>query len=280
MVSSSSNRALDNESVKSLSSERGSISTVARVGDDRVRLARSHVLRRRISRWFPVESFTRFFRLTFCIKRPTILISKSSPPKCVSLALAFVSKMVSRETSNVPPSMSCDISFRSLTFLRSTRWWSATHQTRYGPCILGRLVEICWRFRDCVLHLPGRERGERSTRCPKSTNLLCGAPILQKQNRSSTRRKPRQGFTRWPEKRKTRILRGLCPWDTQHIPTSGLPPFGALTFSRLAPPAFGASCLRGLSPLARTYSSTWTFLTRLHVWAHRFLCLRPFTSET
>ena len=30
----------------------------------------------------------------------------------------------------------------------------------------------------------------------------------------------------------------------------------------------------GLSPLARTCSRMWTFFERLHVWAHRFLCLR------
>ena len=85
------NRALDIERVRALLSKRGSISIVACVGDDRVLLARSHcVLRRRISRGVPVEPLTRFFRLKSCMKRSTSLLSKSPPPKCVSLALAFL----------------------------------------------------------------------------------------------------------------------------------------------------------------------------------------------
>ena len=36
----------------------------------------------------------------------------------------------------------------------------------------------------------------------------------------------------------------------------------------------------GLSPLARTCSKIWTFLKRLHIWAHHLPNLRPFTSET
>ena len=35
-------------------------------------------------------------------------------------------------------------------------------------------------------------------------------------------------------------------------------------------------CFRGLAHASRT----WTFLKRLHVCAQRFLCLRPYTSET
>ena len=35
----------------------------------------------------------------------------------------------------------------------------------------------------------------------------------------------------------------------------------------------------GMSPLARTFSRTWTILRRLQVWAVRSLCLTPFKCE-
>ena len=104
----SSNLAREIEALKSIPSYNASISIYAWVAFDRVRFARSHdVLRRRSARAFPAKSLPRFFFLNSFIKCFTMLLSKSSPPKCVSPAVAATSNIPSSidnsDTSNVPP---------------------------------------------------------------------------------------------------------------------------------------------------------------------------------
>ncbi|EEY59394.1 uncharacterized protein PITG_11422 [Phytophthora infestans T30-4] len=95
--------------LKSTPSNSKSISMYACAEVDSVRLARSHaVRRRRRARWF--DNSTRRW-------------SKSSPPKCVSPAVALTSKIpssiVSSETSNVPPPRSKISTLCSPPFLSS-----------------------------------------------------------------------------------------------------------------------------------------------------------------
>mmetsp|Transcript_86049 Transcript_86049/g.224477 ORF Transcript_86049/g.224477 Transcript_86049/m.224477 type:complete len:210 (+) Transcript_86049:945-1574(+) len=107
----SSNFARDMVHEKSTPSRSESTSIVAEVEDDSVLLAASHSFCKRfIARAFFRTSVPRFFRSNSLMQCSRILLVKSSPPRCVSPAVAFTSKtpssISSRETSKVPPPMS------------------------------------------------------------------------------------------------------------------------------------------------------------------------------
>mmetsp|Transcript_56859 Transcript_56859/g.160462 ORF Transcript_56859/g.160462 Transcript_56859/m.160462 type:complete len:296 (-) Transcript_56859:162-1049(-) len=107
---SSSNLARDSLRLKSFPSCSESTSIVTDVCVDSCRFARSHCVRRRRSaRWFLVGSHLNLRRNSE-MQWLSIRLSKSSPPRCGSPAVARTSKTVSWiariETSNVPPPMS------------------------------------------------------------------------------------------------------------------------------------------------------------------------------
>merc|ERR1719188_653408 len=94
---------------KSMPSKSESMSMLVCAVDESVRLARSHCVLKRLSArglFAAMMSFL-YLRLNSWQKCCTSLWSKSSPPKCVSPAVALTSKMpssmVRRETSKVPP---------------------------------------------------------------------------------------------------------------------------------------------------------------------------------
>jgi len=107
VIQSSSNFALVIVQLKSSFSPRASTSIVVYVADERILLALSHWVRsRRILLGLLLIS-TPFFFTNSAQQYSTSLLSKSSPPKCVSPAVALTSNipssMVSNETSKVPP---------------------------------------------------------------------------------------------------------------------------------------------------------------------------------
>ena len=104
---SSSKRARVICELKSMPSNSESISIVACVLLDSVLFARSHAVRRRRNARCDVVRSLRNLRWNSVQKYSTIRLSKSSPPRCVSPAVAFTSKMPSSidssDTSKVPP---------------------------------------------------------------------------------------------------------------------------------------------------------------------------------
>lgn len=106
-MQSSSNLALVKVKLKSIDSANESTSIFVYVDELKILLALSaYVLSLLIALGFPLISIPFFFKNSDA-QYSTILLSKSSPPKCVSPAVALTSNIpssiVNNDTSNVPP---------------------------------------------------------------------------------------------------------------------------------------------------------------------------------
>ena len=81
----------------------------------------------------------------------------------------------------------------------------------------------------------------------------------------------------------TSLFEHLSMGQASHPPTKGTTLSVSSVLSCPLWPCAHRMCViakeTGLSPLASTCSRTWAFLRCLHISAHRFLCLTPFTSE-
>lgn len=103
----SSNLALVMVRLKSIDSAKESTSMVVYVEDDKILLALSHYVLSLLMALLLFLISTPFFLKKSAEQNSTNLLSKSSPPKWVSPAVALTSKipssMVNNETSNVPP---------------------------------------------------------------------------------------------------------------------------------------------------------------------------------
>ena len=123
-VLSSSKRARVMDVKKSIPSKSESISILVWDVVESVLFARSHAVRsRRRALAFPVRSFLCFL-LNSSARWRRRRASKSSPPRCVSPAVAFTSKippsMLRSDTSNVPPPRS-----KMRTFVSSSLFLSS-----------------------------------------------------------------------------------------------------------------------------------------------------------
>jgi len=103
----SSNLALVMVRLKSIDSAKESTSMVVYVEDDKILLALSHYVLSLLMALLLFLISTPFFLKKSAEQNSTNLLSKSSPPKRVSPAVALTSKIpssiVNNETSNVPP---------------------------------------------------------------------------------------------------------------------------------------------------------------------------------
>ena len=103
----SSNLALVMVRLKSIDSAKESTSMVVYVEDDKILLALSHYVLSLLMALLLFLISTPFFLKKSAEQNSTNLLSKSSPPKWVSPAVALTSKIpssiVNNETSNVPP---------------------------------------------------------------------------------------------------------------------------------------------------------------------------------
>ena len=103
----SSNLALVMVRLKSIDSAKESTSMVVYVEDDKILLALSHYVLSLLMALLLFLISTPFFLKKSADQNSTNLLSKSSPPKWVSPAVALTSKIpssiVNNETSNVPP---------------------------------------------------------------------------------------------------------------------------------------------------------------------------------
>ncbi|TYZ61875.1 hypothetical protein PybrP1_008955 [[Pythium] brassicae (nom. inval.)] len=137
---SDSNLARVTVALKSTPSKSESTSTDADVVVDSMRFADSHaVRRRRIARGDDDGSRLRFLRLNSVSRYSTMLLSKSSPPRCVSPPVAFTSKMpfsIDRiDTSKVPPPRS-----KISTFVFSPFWPAFVSRPYASAAAVGSLM--------------------------------------------------------------------------------------------------------------------------------------------